>query len=137
MRKRELEVRVEELQSVGADDVLVLDCLDLEDLDGGPAGAMTTAQVHVHLFNRAGGRDVSVGLEHVNLSTPAHVANPNAEVLDNGDILLVDLIDGDNLTVGLLDALELAQEVPEARLGDDRVRGEDAHAVHRSFLVGA
>lgn len=39
------------------------------------------------------------------------------------------LVDGNDLTVDLLDLLQLAQEVPEARLGNDLVRGEDAHAV--------
>lgn len=38
-------------------------------------------------------------------------------------------VEADNLTVGLLDLLELGQEVPEARLGDHCVGGKDAHAV--------
>lgn len=35
----------------------------------------------------------------------------------------------DDLAVSFLDLLELAEEVPEARLGDDVVEREDAHAV--------
>ena len=38
-------------------------------------------------------------------------------------------IEADDLTVGLLDLPELSQEVPEPRLGHDRVRRKDAHAV--------
>lgn len=38
-------------------------------------------------------------------------------------------IEADDLTVGLLDLLELGQEVPEARLGHNSVRRKDAHAV--------
>lgn len=38
-------------------------------------------------------------------------------------------VQADNLAVGLLDLLQLGEEVPEAGLGDDIVRGEDAHAV--------
>ena len=39
------------------------------------------------------------------------------------------LVQADNLTIGLLDLLELGEEVPEARLGDDVVGGEDSHAI--------
>lgn len=39
------------------------------------------------------------------------------------------LVQADNLTVGLLDLLQLHQEVPEAGLGDNLIGGEDAHAV--------
>ena len=38
-------------------------------------------------------------------------------------------VDGDDLTGRLLDLAELAEEVPEAGLGDDLVRGKDAHPV--------
>lgn len=38
-------------------------------------------------------------------------------------------VDGHDLAGRLLDLAELAEEVPEARLGDDLVRGKDAHPV--------
>jgi hypothetical protein len=37
-------------------------------------------------------------------------------------------VDGDDLSVGLLDLVELSEEVPESGLGDDLVRGEDPHS---------
>lgn len=45
-------------------------------------------------------------------------------------------IEADDLTVGLLDLPELSQEVPEPRLGHDRVRRKDAHAVELGRGVG-
>jgi hypothetical protein len=46
------------------------------------------------------------------------------------------LVQAHNLAVGLLDLAQLGEEVPEARLGDDIVRGEDAHAVELWGRVG-
>ncbi len=45
-------------------------------------------------------------------------------------------VDADDLASGLLDLLEASQEVPVPGLGDHRVRGEDAHAVHARGRVG-
>lgn len=39
-------------------------------------------------------------------------------------------LDADNLTSGLLDLAETAQEVPETGLGDRLVGSKDGHAVH-------
>lgn len=38
-------------------------------------------------------------------------------------------MNGDNLSVGLLDLLELTQKVPESGLGDDLVGCKDPHPV--------
>ena len=46
------------------------------------------------------------------------------------------LVQAHDLTVGLLDLLQLHQEVPEAGLGDDIIGGEDAHAVQLGGGVG-
>lgn len=45
-------------------------------------------------------------------------------------------IDADDLAVALLDLPELGQEVPEPRLGDNRVRRKDAHTVQLGRGVG-
>ena len=45
-------------------------------------------------------------------------------------------VEADDLTVGLLDLLQLHEEVPEAGLGDDIVGGKDAHAVQLGGGVG-
>lgn len=81
------------------------------------------------------------------------VSDPDSEVLDLQWTLLVDLmsistqqfdpakigaylVQADNLSIGLLDLAELHQEVPEARLCDDTVDGEDTHAVELWSWVG-
>jgi hypothetical protein len=64
------------------------------------------------------------------------VTDPDAKVLDLEGVLLVDLVERDNLAVGLLDLTELHEEVPEARLGNDIVGGKDAHAVQFGRRVG-
>jgi len=46
------------------------------------------------------------------------------------------LVHGDDLAVRLLDLAELAEEVPEPRLGDDIVGSKDAHAVELRSRVG-
>lgn len=46
------------------------------------------------------------------------------------------LIQADNFAIGLLDLLQLGEEIPEARLGNDIVRGEDAHTVELGRRVG-
>lgn len=46
------------------------------------------------------------------------------------------LVDRDDLAVGLLDLAELAEEVPEPRLGDDHVVRKNAHAVDLGGRVG-
>ena len=38
-------------------------------------------------------------------------------------------VEGNNLSVGLLDLLQLSEVVPESGLGDNIVRSEDSHSV--------
>ncbi len=135
MGERESEVLVEELEGVRATGIFGSDLLNLEDLNRGPASAMTTAHLHVHLLNGAGHGDIAVFLEHVHGVGARLVPQPNTKDLDDGRVLLVDLVHGENLTVRLLHALQLAQKVPETRLGNHLVRREDAHAVHRRLLI--
>lgn len=45
-------------------------------------------------------------------------------------------VDADDLAGGLLDLAETAKEVPEAGLGNDHIRREDAHAVEAGGRVG-
>ena len=107
----------------------------VESIDGSNTGELTVFLVHV------------VG------SGARVVTDPDTEVLDLLGALLVDLwsvrllshysafdstylVDGDDLTVRLLDLAELAQEVPESRLGNDLVGRKDAHAVDLGGGVG-
>ena len=68
-------------------------------------------------------------LVHIVGAAARVVTDPDTEVLDFQGALLVDDVEADDLAVGLLDFLKLREEVPEARLGDDFVGREDAHAV--------
>ena len=45
------------------------------------------------------------------------------------------LLDVHNLTIGLLELLELGHEVPEAALGDHHVGGEDGHLKQRGLRI--
>ena len=49
---------------------------------------------------------------------------------------MTDLVQSDNLAIRLLDLSELRKEVPEAGLGNDIIRSEDAHAVQLRCRVG-
>lgn len=66
------------------------------------------------------------------------VTQPDAEVLDPDGSALVDLLDRYDLTGGLLELLQLTEEIPETGLGDDVVRSEDSHLVEGSgwLLLG-
>ena len=55
------------------------------------------------------------------------VSEPNAEVLDGGWPLLVDLLAVDDLADGLLDLLQTVQVVPKAGFRHHAVSSEDAH----------
>lgn len=56
------------------------------------------------------------------------VSQPHTVILHAlGSIRLLDLLDLNNLTIGLLDLLQLGQKVPEARLCNDVVRSKNGH----------
>jgi len=130
-RKRELDLRVVELLGGGTTTILGRHFLHLDDLDRGGSGSVPGAHVAVALSHRPGGRQVAVFAVHV-VSTGARVVSePDAEVLNGGRLLLVDLLAGDNLAHSLLDLLQTIQVVPEARLGHHAIRGEDTHPVQR------
>ena len=63
---------------------------------------------------------------HVHHSLVVVLPEPDAEVLDLQGLLLVDGLDGDDLSGGLLELPELAEEVPEAGLGHDAVQSTTA-----------
>jgi len=128
-RKRELDLRVVELLGGGTTTILGRHFLHLDDLDRGGSGSVPGAHVAVALSHRPGGRQVAVFAVHV-VSTGARVVSePDAEVLDGGWLLLVDLLAGDNLANSLLDLLQTIQVVPEAGLGHNTIGGENAHPV--------
>lgn len=105
-------------------------------MDGAEAGTVAGSHVLVQRVDSGGSRQLTVLLVHVVSTGSRVVSDPDTEVLDLQGVLLVDLVERDDLAVGLLDLLELGQEVPEAGLGDNVVGSEDTHAVELRGGVG-
>lgn len=103
-------------------------------------GTGTVAGSHVTVALRNGGSDgqVTVLAVHVVGARTGIVTQPDSEVLNLQRGRLGDLLEGNNLAGRLLELVQLTQEVPEARLGHNTVRGEDPHFVHRraGLLLG-
>lgn len=114
----------------------------VEGLDGVGAGHLTVLTVHVV---SAGARVVAdpdtnvldlLGVLLGDLFTVSAREFMRRLITESGAALEcspqtrnTDLVQGNDLTVGLLDLAELGEEVPETALGDNRVGGEDTHAV--------
>lgn len=130
MRERELEIGSDELSNVLTLDIIgVLNLGDLENVDRSKSSSVTSSQVLVESLNSGGTRKLTVLLVHVVSAGARIVTDPDAEVLDLGGGLLVDQVDGDDLTSSLLDSSKLGQEVPESRLSNNSVGSKDSHAV--------
>lgn len=150
VREREAQALGGELADVGALDVLgLLELNDAEDLvmvstqtlgsfpiereetyvDGSETRSVAGGHVGVHGLDSSAAGHLTVLLVHVVGAGARVVTDPDTEVLDLERVLLGDLVHGDDLTIGLLDLLELHQEVPETGLGNDLIGGKDAHAV--------
>ena len=77
-------------------------------------------------------------LVHVMTARAGIITEPNAKVLHLEGLSLEDLVKADDLSGSTLDLFRLAEEVPEAALGDDFVGSEDAHLVELGAgLLGA
>jgi hypothetical protein len=148
VRQRELEVLGDELLDIwAADGAGVGDFNDLENLlyllvhflhgrnsaatyvDGPEAGTVTGSHILVQRLDRSGAGHLSVFLVHIVGAGSRVISDPDTEVLDLERALLVDLVEGNDLAVGLLDLAELHQEIPESGFGDHIIGSEDAHAV--------
>lgn len=117
----------------------------VESVDGGNAGHLTVLLVHVV---GAGARVVAdpdtevldlLGALLVDLSPvslPSSRLSSSANAIEACTTAATHLVHGDDLAVRLLDLSELAQEVPEPRLGNDLVGRKDAHAVDLGGGVG-
>ena len=91
---------------------------------------MTGSHVTVALSDGGSDGQVTVLAVHVVGAGTGVVTQPDAKVLDLQRRLLGDLLEGHNLAGGLLELVQLAQEVPETGLGHNVIRGEDPHFVH-------
>lgn len=92
--------------------------------------AVTGSHVAVALGDGGSDGQVTVLAVHVVGARARVITQPDAKVLDLEGRLLGDLLEGHDLASGLLELVQLTQEVPEPGLGHDVIRGEDPHLVH-------
>ena len=129
MRKRELDVGVVELGDVGTLAVLGSNLLKIDNLDASSTSSVSASHVHVELVDGSNASGITELLVQVVGSRSTVVTDEGTVVLHDLRALLVNLVDGENLSGGLLHLVVFTQEIPEARLGDDIVGSEDSHAV--------
>ena len=97
------------------------------DLDVACAGAVATSHLRVHLADGTVEGGLTVLLVHVVDTRARVVAKPDSEVLDLVGLLLVDLLNSKKLATSRLGLAQRAHVVPESRLGNNLVAGEDLH----------
>mmetsp|Transcript_8627 Transcript_8627/g.18937 ORF Transcript_8627/g.18937 Transcript_8627/m.18937 type:complete len:204 (+) Transcript_8627:99-710(+) len=132
---RELQLRVVHLLDVVAPARGGRDRRGVDDLDGARVGTVAAGHLGVELADGAVDGDVAVLLVHVVRVGAGLVAQPDAVVLHLVRALVEELVDGEQLAAALLGLVELLHEVPEARLGQDLVLGEEAHPVDLGHRV--
>lgn len=129
-------VRQWELQALGHEllDVLSLNIVgllqlnNLQDVNVSKSSSVSSSQILVHGLNGTNSGNISVLLVHVVDTRSRLVSDPNTEGLDLGWGSLRDEVDGNNLTGSLLGLVQLLQEVPVTRLGNNSVRSENSHS---------
>jgi len=109
-----------------------LNNLTPDDLDSVSPGSVPGSHVPVALGDSGRDGQVPVLTVHVVGAGPGVVSQPDTEVLDLKWLPLPDLLDRHDLSSSLLELPELPQEIPETRLGNDLVGGENSHPVERS-----
>ena len=119
-------------------DLVLGDLGGADDLDGTVTGAVARSHVGVQLLDSGSEGGVTELLVHVVDAGAGDVSQPDAVGLDNTAVFLEDLVNGQDLTSGLLQLVKTGHEVPEAGLGRDLVGGEDLHAedVRLGVLLG-
>ena len=129
IRSSEGAVGQGELDAV-VEELLDVDAADLRAVDGlGVASTVTTSHIVVELLDSADAGNIAELFVHVVDSLTRGVAKPDSVVLDGGGLLL-DLVDGKDLTIGSLKLVKLAHEVPEAGARHNSVGREQTHAEH-------
>merc|ERR1740117_451306 len=101
----------------------------VDDLDAAWLSAVTTSHFSVQLAHSTVDGDVSEFLVHVVRVGAALVPKPDAVVLHLRWAAVVELVDGEQLTATLLSLVQLLHEIPETRLSQHNVLGEQAHSV--------
>ena len=106
--------------------------LNINDLDGMGTSTMTSTHIAIALCHGITDSQITVFTVHVVSAGTRVITQPDAEIFDLNGRCLVDLFQADNLTGGLLELFQLAQEVPETGLGDNAIGSKDSHFVERS-----
>jgi hypothetical protein len=134
--QRELELGHQELLDVGATNIVgLLDLNHTENVDGAETSTVPSSHVLVQALHGIGTGEVPVLLVHVVGTRTGVVAKPDTKVLDLERLLFVNDIDTNDFTGSLLDLLQLPQEVPVPRLGDDLVRSKNSHPINFGVWV--
>lgn len=129
VRKRELNLLLCELSTIGPLELTSTEGSGTDDLDRTRTTTVTSSHLIVKLRNSTGELQVTVLAVHVVGSGTRVITEPDSVVLDSTGVLLNELDAVKNLTGGLLHLTELTHEVPELGLGGNRVGGKDDHAV--------
>ena len=107
----------------------------LNDLNAWIPNSVARSHLSIHLFNRTIECSVPIFLVHVVISSSALISQPNSIVFYLGGILLKNLINCQNLTIALLNFLELPQEIPKLGFGTNLVRSPKLHPVDPRMLI--
>jgi len=97
-------------------------------VNGSESSSVSGSQVRVHGFNGTNSGNISVLLVHVVSTGSGVVSNPDTKVLNLGWLSLADDVQSNDFTRSLLDLVQLLQEVPVSRLGDNIVWSKDSHS---------
>lgn len=127
----EADLGVVESSGTNALAILGGDLSELHNLDVAEAGAVAASHIGVKVLGGVSSGDVTELLVDVVGVGTGVVLHPNAVVTGNSGALLEHLAALKELTVGTLELLELAHEVPETAASDNLVTGEDTHAEDR------
>ena len=97
----------------------------LDDLDSIPGHSIVTSHLIVHLIESRLNRLSSVLLEHILIPDIGVILEIDAEVLGLDLLLPIDLLDLEDLSMGLFDLVLSSHYLPEFRLGEGCVLGDD------------
>ena len=97
----------------------------LDDLYSIPGHSIVTSHLIVHLIESRLNRLSSVLLEHILIPDIGVILEIDAEVLGLDLLLSIDLLDLEDLSMGLFDLVLSSHYLPEFRLGEGCVLGDD------------
>lgn len=112
--QRELDLGIVHRFDKGSASVDSGNRLHTDDLDAMSSGAVTGSHVAIALGDGSNDGHVTIFAVHVVGSRPGVITEPDTEVLDLQGLLLLDLLDTDDFTSGLLELPQLTQKVPKS-----------------------